>query len=322
MNTENKMTSKQKQKLCVIVMAILVIAIFACIITIACMSADFGVEDDDTKTDGNEQSSGVNLDALKDTQTYKVSLTESLTGSLVAVDANHGYNVSANQLDLLLVSEYRKQNTPEGESNPYKIDGLSTLKLDKTALENLHVMLSDLKKSVGRNDTMIVTGHKTDVMDEYSTGKLVALKVYDANGVTTELYDDINEDIESWLLKNAYKYGFIQRYPEGKESVTGVSNYTYCYRYVGVEHATYMKNNKLCLEEYIEKLESDKPTIESPLTVKTGDGTYAIYYYESNGSSTDIQIPKSNPNPDGTEKYPYTVSATNYGGIIVSVKIK
>lgn len=323
MNTENKMTSKQKQKLCVIVMAILVIAIFACIITIACLSADFDVENDDPTNEGGEQSSsGINLDALKDTQTYKASLTESLAGSLVVVDTDHGFNISASQLDLLLVSEYRNQNTPEGESIPYKIDGLSTLKVDKTALVNLHTMLSDLKKSAGRNDIMIVTGHKTDVMDEYSTGKLVALRVYDSNGVTTELSDEINEDLESWLIKNAYKYGFIQRYPEGKESATGVSDYTYCYRYVGVEHATYMKNNKLCLEEYIEKLESDKPSIEDPLTVKTSDGTYAIYYYESNGSSTDIQIPKSNPNPDGTEKYPYTVSATNYGGIIVSVKIK
>lgn len=322
MNTENKMTSKQKQRLCIIVMAILVIAIFACLITIACLSADFGVDDDDTKNEGGDHSSGINLDALKDTQTYKVSLNESLAGALVTVNTNHSYNLPATELDLLLVSEYRNQNTPEGESIPYKIDGLPTLKVDKTVLVNLHAMLSDLKKSAGRNDTMIVTGHKTDVMDEYSTGKLIALKVYDANGVTTDLFDDINQDLESWLIKNAHKYGFIQRYPEGKESITGVNDYTYCYRYVGVEHATYIKNNNLCLEEYIEKLESDKPSIESPLTIKTSDGTYAVYYYESNGSSTDVQIPKSNPNPDGTEKYPYTVSATNYGGIIVSVKVK
>ena len=322
MNTENKMTSKQKQKLCVIIMAILVIAIFACLITVACLSADFGADGDEEQNNGGEQSSGVNLDALKDTQTYKVALTEALSGSLVVVDTNHGFNLSASQLDLILVSEYRNQNTPEGDSIPYKIDGLSTLKLDKVALENLHKMLSDLQKSAGRNDVMIVTGHKTDVMDEYSTGKLAALKVYDANGVTTLLSEEINQDLESWLIKNAYKYGFIQRYPSDKASVTGISDYTNCYRYVGIEHATYIKNNKLCLEEYIQKLEADKPTIENPLTVKTADGTYAIYYYESNGSSTDVQIPKSNPNPDGTEKYPYTISATNYGGIIVSVKVK
>ena len=49
-----------------------------------------------------------------------------------------------------------------------KVDGVSL----KVALENLHVMLSDLKKATGRNDIMIATGHKSDVMDEYSTGKL------------------------------------------------------------------------------------------------------------------------------------------------------
>lgn len=321
MNTENKMSSKQKQKLCIVIMAILVIAIFACLVTIVCLSTDFSINDNDS-TETDEQSSGnASLDVLKDTQTYKASLNESLAGSLVVVNSNHAYNLPATELNLLLVSTYRNENKTE-ESVPYKINGISSLKLDKVTLENLHVMLTDLKKATGRNDTMISTGYKSDVMDEYSTGKLVALKAYDANGVETYLNEEINADIESWLVKNAYKYGFIQRYPEGKESITGVSNYTHCYRYVGVEHATYIKNNNLCLEEYVEMLERDKPSIENPLVIKASTGTYAVYYYESNGSSTDVQIPKSNPTPAGTEKNPYTVSATNYGGIIVTVKIK
>lgn len=320
MNTENKMSSKQIQKLCIIVMAILVIAIFACLIAIACLSADFSSPEDD---DGNnEQSAGVSLEVLQDSQTYKVSLNEALAGSLVTVNSNHGYNLPSTELNLLLVSEYRTQNSIAEESIPYKINGISSLKLDKVALENLHVMLSDLKKATGRNDTMIATGYKSDLMDEYSTGKLVALKAYDVNGVETLLSEEMNSDLESWLEKNAYKYGFIQRYPEGKEDITGVSDYTHCYRYVGIEHAAYISQNGLCLEEYVEMLESNKPTIENPLIIKATSGTYAVYYYASAGASTDVKIPVSNPTPAGTEKNPYTISATNYGGIVVTVKLK
>lgn len=318
MNTENKMSSKQKQKLCVIVMAALVIAIFACLIIIACLSANLGP----SNSDGNGiDLSKVSLDVLKNTQTYKVSSNEALLGSLVTVNSNHKYNLPASELNLLLVSEYRSQNG-NGDPLPYKINGVSTLKLDKITLENIHVMLMDLKAATGKNDTMISTGHKSDVMDEYSTGKLVALKAYDSNSVETFLSEEHNAEIRNWLEGNAHKYGFIQRYPEGKEDITGVSNYPHCYRYVGVAHATYIKENNLCLEEYVQMLEKNKPTIENPLLIGTNDSAYAVYYYASNGTSTEVQIPVSNPTPAGTEKNPYTISATNYGGIIVTVKLK
>ena len=317
MNTENKMTIRQKQKICIIAMAALLIAIFVCLIAIACLSADFGSDDDDKDGSGGS----VSLEVLEDTQTYKVSSNEALAGALVTVNASHTYNIPSSELNLLLVSEYRAQNSGN-DSVPYKINGLSTLKLDKVALENLHVMLTALKKATGKNDTIISTGYKSDVMDEYSTGKLVALKAYDVNGVETFLYEDGNSDLRTWLEKNAHKYGFIQRYPEGKAEITGVANYPHCYRYVGVEHATYIKEHNLCLEEYVEMLEKDKPTIKEPLVVSTSSGAYAIYYYESNGTSTDVQVPTSNPTPAGTENNPYSVSATNYGGIVVSVKLK
>ena len=41
------------------------------------------------------------------------------------------------------------------------------------------------------------------------------------------------DDVYNWLLENSYKYGFIQRYPSGKTSITGVANEPWHYRYVG-----------------------------------------------------------------------------------------
>lgn len=57
----------------------------------------------------------------------------------------------------------------------------------------------------------------------------------------------------NWLEQNAYKYGFIMSYPEGKESITGYSYEPWHYRYVGVEVAEAVKDSGLTLGEYLEK---------------------------------------------------------------------
>lgn len=60
-----------------------------------------------------------------------------------------------------------------------------------------------------------------------------------------------NKEVYDWLNDNAYKYGFILRYPINKEEVTGLNYEPWHYRYVGKEHSLAMYNNNLCLEEYI-----------------------------------------------------------------------
>ncbi|HAG68943.1 MAG TPA: D-Ala-D-Ala carboxypeptidase VanY [Lachnospiraceae bacterium] len=57
-----------------------------------------------------------------------------------------------------------------------------------------------------------------------------------------------------WLKENAAEYGFILRYPAGKEYITGIIFEPWHFRYVGVENAKYMTDNGLVLEEYIDLL--------------------------------------------------------------------
>ncbi|MBR5515375.1 MAG: M15 family metallopeptidase [Clostridia bacterium] len=54
-----------------------------------------------------------------------------------------------------------------------------------------------------------------------------------------------------WLKANAHKYGFIIRYPEGKESVTGYMYEPWHVRYLGTDIATDVFESGLCLEEYL-----------------------------------------------------------------------
>ncbi|MGL5694962.1 MAG: M15 family metallopeptidase [Peptostreptococcaceae bacterium] len=55
-----------------------------------------------------------------------------------------------------------------------------------------------------------------------------------------------------WLKDNAHKFGFILRYPKGKEHITGKNYEPWHIRYVGIEAAKEMYESNLTLEEYIE----------------------------------------------------------------------
>lgn len=76
-------------------------------------------------------------------------------------------------------------------------------------------------------------------------------------------YSDIKEsDIEfRWIEENCYKYGFIIRYPKGKENITNVMFEPWHIRYVGLELATKLSNESKTLEEYyiqkVKKLRSN-----------------------------------------------------------------
>ncbi len=53
-----------------------------------------------------------------------------------------------------------------------------------------------------------------------------------------------------WLQENGYKYGFILRYPKGKEYITGYQYESWHYRYVGKDVAKYIHENEITYEEY------------------------------------------------------------------------
>ena len=51
-------------------------------------------------------------------------------------------------------------------------------------------------------------------------------------------------------MNNAYQYGFIQRYEEDTEELTGFSEEAWHWRYVGVEVATYLHEHDITFDEY------------------------------------------------------------------------
>lgn len=83
---------------------------------------------------------------------------------------------------------------------------------------------------------------------EHQTGLAVDFAIYE-NGIYN---DDIKEDDKEaiWLKENAYNYGFILRYPKGKEDITGFNFEPWHYRFVGLELALELYQTNQTLEEY------------------------------------------------------------------------
>ena len=84
------------------------------------------------------------------------------------------------------------------------------------------------------------TGLACDITDQYYEFK-------DSSLENTALYQ--------WMSQHCQEYGFIVRFPKGKEDITGIIYEPWHFRYVGVEAATYIMENGLCLEEFLELYE-------------------------------------------------------------------
>ena len=80
---------------------------------------------------------------------------------------------------------------------------------------------------------------------EHQTGYTLDIVTYKANMSSFEKTDEFK-----WLQDNAYKYGFILRYPKDKEDITGYSYESWHYRYVGKDVATKIKKLGITFDEY------------------------------------------------------------------------
>ena len=86
---------------------------------------------------------------------------------------------------------------------------------------------------------------------EHQTGLCVDFWTSGMTDLTNEEFE--GSDAAAWLFENAWKFGFILRYPSDKTDTTGYTYESWHYRFVGVDAATEIHKNGWCFEEYIEK---------------------------------------------------------------------
>ncbi len=85
---------------------------------------------------------------------------------------------------------------------------------------------------------------------EHQTGLTMDLSSESANFELSEQFGETPEG--KWIAANAHQYGFILRYPKGKEDITGYKYEPWHFRYVGKEAAKVIFEKQLTLEEYFD----------------------------------------------------------------------
>lgn len=109
----------------------------------------------------------------------------------------------------------------------------------------------------------------------------------------------------------APRFGFVERYREGKEKITGIGAEPWHFRYVGYPHAVLMARRAMVLEEYIRDLK-EKTDAGRPGVCALGNEIMEIFYVSLEGRhSLTISVP---------ENIPYQISGTNEGGVVVSLR--
>lgn len=83
---------------------------------------------------------------------------------------------------------------------------------------------------------------------EYATGLAFDVTAHDVETLEASFVATLGTN--QWLMEHCTQYGFIVRYPEGKEAVTGHAYEPWHFRYVGRDAANFLKTNNLTLEEF------------------------------------------------------------------------
>lgn len=153
-----------------------------------------------------------------------ISIRYSYNGNKMTKEANDAYvsmwNSAKNEgLTLIVNSSYRDLATQERVYNNIKASS-GMKEADKVAAR---------------------PGHS-----EHQTG--LAIDVFEVGNQATSTFKD--SPAYTWLKNNAHLYGFIERYPEDKEYLTGYSFESWHWRYVGIEVATKMYEENITFDEY------------------------------------------------------------------------
>ena len=292
---------------------------------------------EDSEKDHEEESSDDNQESETSYELISHRTDRDLPGCLV-MDYREIY-----QGDLVLINkDYSCHSNGENvypliDTRPMELYGVtdSGVSVDKGIISNINAMFSDFYDEYGDTLVMIACGFRSfsTQLRLYNAEVLINGKesadfsvappgysghqsglAFDLNLIVDDsdgsiIYD--GKDIYSWINENCSHYGFIVRYPEGKEDITGYENEPWHFRYVGEAAAAYIESNGLTLEEYIEILHSHNE--DDPLSIYANGKNYSVYFTTAKSfEPTKVNVPTD---------HSYTISGDNYSGFIVTVDL-
>lgn len=218
----------------------------------------------------------------------------------------------------------------EGMNDAYFVKSVD-LMLNREALTALNQWMQAYYEQTSQGNVNVVAGHRTTAeqqilyenallsqgetyaaayfnnpgYSEHHTGLAVDFGTWDPETRTAGDFSGLGDQM--WLLENAWRYGFVQRYPAQKQSVTGIAYESWHFRYVGVPHAWYMTQNDLVLEEYLTLLR--QYSFDQPLRFTVEGCTYQVYYC----SGLTVPLPDTEV---------FEISGDNIGGFVITYVVK
>ena len=195
----------------------------------------------------------VNMDL--DKEPYKDMIKATNLNSINILVNKHNY----------LTEDYVPENL-ENINSSYALSNMKMVSEAKNAFENLSKDASKQNLKVIAMSTYRSYEYQVDLYNRYvKTDGKEAADTYSGRpgnsehqtGLAVDVYN-VKESYTNfektkeytWMQDNAYKYGFILRFPKDKENETGYEFESWHYRYVGLEAAKYIKEHNISFEEY------------------------------------------------------------------------
>jgi D-alanyl-D-alanine carboxypeptidase len=203
--------------------------------------------------DGDKQQDGVNQETLKEAQEK---------GLLILVNKQHPIDQTYKPDDLVLIKYYAPDRSKTTRyMRAEAADSFHQL-VDKAASENIELKMTTAYRSYDFQKILFDSYVKKEGEEaankysakpgqsEHQTGLSVDVSSPSAG---YQLSDDYGETKEgAWLAEHCHEFGFIIRFPKGKEEITGYQYEPWHIRYVGIAAAKEIYEKNLTLEEFLQ----------------------------------------------------------------------
>ena len=317
MERRERKKSSQPDQFRIVKVLILIAAVLAVIILVA-EKADESNMAQTQSTEPPETTESTEAAVQGNDELRMMTYAEMAMGNLVLVNEEYGIDPG-----YVVV-----QTLHDKAADSYYVKDLE-VSVQEHLIEPLNQWMTAFYDSTGINDALIVAGHRTVEYQQYLYDRAVKNKgqahadAYIALPGHSEHHTGLAIDFDTYtdqgilggfdgegeyrqIVEEAWKYGFVQRYPPDKSDITGISYEAWHFRYVGLPHSGIMTDNNLCLEEYIDFLKK-YPYEGEHLKAEYLGKSYEVYYCE--GLKAVLPTDRA-----------YTVSGNNVDGFIVTVE--
>jgi D-alanyl-D-alanine carboxypeptidase len=253
-----------------------------------------------------EDNQAQKVTSQKNEQTIKVTKDQIYKGNLLLVNKDHPVPPVGEESKAVNLFQHKELMKGFGLLD-------NTIRLSPSLVQKFSTMIGAAEND-GVSQFLISSGYRDDKQQNQLYQQMGAEYALPAGysehnlGLSLDIGStqaEMNQAPEGkWLKKNAWRYGFILRYPKDKTAITGIQYEPWHFRYVGLPHSAIIQEKNFVLEQYLDFLKEQKT-----ITTTIDHQTYEISYYPVSKNTT-IHVPVNGR---------YEISGNNMDGVIVTV---